>query len=103
MANKKFLYGLGLGIIGSNVYPLLKDKLRPMAVKLVEGAIVAGSSTKSFLVEVNEKAMQQREERFKKAGENIEPKHLNSSDEVSENIEVLKKQIEELKSKINGS
>lgn len=102
MANKKFLYGMGLGILGCNIYPLIKGKLRPIAISLVEGAIGAGSTTKSFMEEVNEKAMDRRKEGFKRVSENLEPNSLKSNDAGFENIESLKKQIEVLKNKIVG-
>ena len=100
MANKKFLYGMGLGILGCNIYPLFKGKLRPIAINMVKGAIGAGSITKSFIEEVNEQAMEKREQRFKRASENFDPNRINRNDEISENIEFLTNQLKELKNKI---
>ncbi|MDP4144574.1 MAG: hypothetical protein Q8936_08880 [Bacillota bacterium] len=101
MINKKFLYGVGIGVLGCNIYPLIKDKLRPVAVKMVEGAIAAGSTTKSFIEEVNREAIEQRQHRYKKRAEDFENESLNNNMEVSENIELLKKQIEELQARVN--
>lgn len=101
MNNKRFLYGLGIGILGCNIfYSLVKDKLHPIAVNIIGSAMAAGNATKSFIDEVNKKAMDNREERFKKVAENLEPRSLKDNNEVSENIDSLKKQLNELKNKI---
>jgi len=102
MNNKKFLYGVGLGVLACNVYPLVKEKVHPIAVKIVGGAIATASTTKSFIEGVNEKAMEGRQERFRRSSENFETKSTNSTNEMSENIETLKKQLEELKNKLEG-
>ena len=100
MAIKKFLYGMGVGILGCNVYPLIKNKLCPIAVNMLKSAIAVECTTKSFIQEVNEQAIERRQERFKRISENFEPSALNSNDETSEHIELLKKQLRELKDKI---
>ena len=97
---KKFLFGLGVGVLGCSVYPMFKNKLRSMTVNMLEGAITAGTTTKSFMEEVNEKAMEHRENRFKRVSESLESNPLNENDENSKNIALLKKQVEELKNKI---
>jgi len=102
MANKKFLYGLGIGILGCNLYPLVKGKIRPMAIKIVEGAIGAGSITKASIEEINEKAMEHRQDRFKRESANFEQKQIKNNDELVDNMESLKKQLEELKTKFEG-
>ena len=102
MANKKFLYGIGIGLLSCNVFPLVKGKLFPLAVNMVKGAIATRRATKSFVQEVNEKAMAQRQERFKRTSENFKSNSLNSSDEISEDIESLKKQLENFKNKIKA-
>jgi polyhydroxyalkanoate synthesis regulator phasin len=100
MNNKNLLYGFGIGILGCSMYSLMKEKLHPLAVKIVGGAINAGSTTKSFMEEVNEKAMDRRQERFKRVAENFEQKSSKHNDEMCKNIETLKKQLNELKDKV---
>lgn len=102
MASKNFLYGLGLGFLGYNLYPLIKGKCRTMAIKMIEGAIETGSTAKFFVQDVNEKAMEYRQEFFRKKAEDIDSRLLSNNDKILENIESLKKQITELKSKIEG-
>lgn len=94
---------MGFGILCSNVYPLFKGRLRKTAVKLVEGAISAESTTKTFMEEVHEKALERRQERFKKASENLEAKSQESNEAVLKNLELIRKQIEELRVRIDSA
>ncbi len=101
MNNKKFLYGVVVGILGCNIcHSLIKDRLHPIAVKIVRGALVAKDTTKSFAEEVNEKAMEHRKERFRRVAESLEPTLSNRNNQISANIDELKKQLNELKDKI---
>lgn len=101
MNNRKFLYGVGVGVLGYNIiYSLIKDKLHPMAVNIAAGAISMGSATKSFIEDVNEKAMTHREERFKRVASSFDTKPIKRNEQMSENIQTLKKQLTELKNKI---
>lgn len=100
MINKKFLYGLGAGILGCSIYSVVKDNLRPAAVKIVERAMAVQSSTKAFVNDINEEAVERRKKRFIREAENLDTKSLDNDDEISKDFNILKKQIDELKNKI---
>lgn len=101
MTNKGFLYGLGFGILCSNVYPLIKGNLHTTAVKVIEGALSAEKTTKTFVEEVHEQALERRNERFKKATE--ESKDSGEMDELYKDMKFIKSQLEEMKLKLNNA
>jgi len=64
MINKGFLYGIGLGIAVCVIYPKIKDKLKPVSIKMLENVFLIGNTSKGFICEVIAEAQKIREEKY---------------------------------------
>ncbi|MBC2581317.1 hypothetical protein [Clostridium sp. DJ247] len=53
MINKRFLYGVGLGLLGSKLYPKVKKNIKPVTRKIVKNVIIIGENTRTFINEIS--------------------------------------------------
>jgi polyhydroxyalkanoate synthesis regulator phasin len=104
MSNKKFFLGLAAGLIGGALFPKIKNQLKPLAVKLVQGVLAAGDETKKLVEEVSEEAKKNRDQwRESSADEylNMDIKQLAQGEQqISENVRILQEQLTEMEEKI---
>lgn len=115
MASKKFFYGLGVGILSSMLYPKCKGKLRAAVVKTVQETLIACDAAKDFVNDIDEKAKEEREKRYKRFAkeiveENITDKEISintneikDSGNIKNEIYDLQKKLDELQSKLRSS
>jgi len=93
MKKGKLLIALGMGIIECKYYDSFKSRLKPIAVKVVKNAILAGENTKEFFREVTETAIKLKKENYRRINE--ESTNENEVN-VTENIDNLTKQLSSL-------
>lgn len=106
MLNKKFLYGLGIGLLGSKLYPSVKKNIKPIARKIIKNAIIARENTKAF---INEIALETNKEKINTGTNEIKK---NNQDELIlleeeqryafNRIAELKKQLEDVSKKVDN-
>lgn len=53
MINKRFLYGIGFGLLGSKLYPKVKKNIRPVIRNIVKNIIIIGENTRTFINEIS--------------------------------------------------
>jgi polyhydroxyalkanoate synthesis regulator phasin len=106
MLNKKFVYGLGIGLLGSKLYPNVKNNIKPITIKLIKNIIILKENTKLFINELTVEA--------KKETNNIYDKELkkDKQDELTlleeeqncsfNRIIELKRQLEDVSQKIDN-
>lgn len=49
MLNKKFLCGLGIGLLSCKLYPDVKNNIKPIAIKIIKNVIIFKENTKLFI------------------------------------------------------
>ena len=105
MLNKKFLYGIGIGFLGSKLYPNVKNNFKPIARKIIKTAIIASENTKAF---INEIALETKEEKnhtninkAKKDKQNELTLLAEEQEHAFNRINELKKQLEHISQKVD--
>ncbi|MCY6370258.1 hypothetical protein [Clostridium ganghwense] len=63
--NKKFFWGLALGLISSKLYNSSKKELRSIAVKTVEETLFWAEESKSFFDDISTEAKLRNAEKYK--------------------------------------
>lgn len=105
MLNKKFLYGVGIGILSSKLYPNVKNSIKPIAIEIIKNVVKITENSKAFINEITVKAKKEHNSIYiteMKKDNQEELKLLQEEQKYALNkIVELKKQLEDVSKKVD--
>jgi hypothetical protein len=118
MPDKRFFYGLTLGIIGTKMYNSRNHKIKLIAIKSVEGLLSVKDASIELIIDIKNEAEKNRKDYYNKKKEYYKKSSVESNfdchgqdnslmdsklsiEELENQINVLKKQMDECNKKMS--